>query len=53
MVVARVGVGEAFGDPRKWLAIASLLVSLGVLPKPWQKGIGTAAVLLWLYNEWR
>ncbi|GAB1512582.1 hypothetical protein [Actinophytocola sp. KF-1] len=51
--MARAGAGDAFGDPRKWLAIANLLVSLGVLPKTWQKGIGTAAVLLWLYHTWR
>ena len=51
--MAQVGAGSAFGDPRKWLALAGLLVSLGVLPKTWQKSIGTAAALLWLYHEWR
>lgn len=51
--MAQVGAGNPFSDPRQWLAIASLLVSLGVLPKTWQKSIGTAAVLLWLYHEWR
>lgn len=51
--MARAGAGDALSDPRTWLTIVSLLVSLGVLPKTWQKGIGTAAVLLWLYKEWR
>lgn len=51
--MTRADASVAFGDPRKWLAIASLLISLGVLPRTWQKGIGTAAVLFWLYREWR
>jgi len=51
--MAQAGAGNPFGDPRKWLAIAGLLVSLGVLPKTWQKSIGTATVLLWLYQEWK
>jgi hypothetical protein len=39
-------------DLGKWLAVAGLLVSLGVLPKTWQKGLGTAAALYWLYTHW-
>ena len=60
-VHGRVGNGTGSASPRgvyqaadgKWLAIAGVLVSLGVLPKTWQKAIGTAAALYWLFKEWR
>lgn len=36
---------------QKWLAVASILVSLGLLPKAWQKSIGTAGSIAWLINS--
>jgi hypothetical protein len=46
--------GITSGDMRKlqkWLALASILVSLGLLPKAWQKSIATAGSIVWLINS--
>lgn len=37
-----------FDDAQAWLALAAALASLGLLPKGWQKTIGTLSSLLWL-----
>ena len=51
--MSKATAGGLPDDLGKLLAIAGVLVSLGVLPKTWQKGIGTAAALYWLYKQWR
>lgn len=49
--MAKTATGGFPDDMGKWLAVASLLVSLGVLPKNWQKGVGAAAALVWLLGQ--
>lgn len=49
--MAKRAAGEFVDDMGKWLAVAGLLISLGVLPKNWQKGVGAAAALVWLYRQ--
>jgi hypothetical protein len=38
-------------DWQKWLALATALAALGILPKPWQKTLGTVSSLLWFVNR--
>jgi hypothetical protein len=38
-------------DWQKWLALAAALAALGILPKPWQKTLGTVSALLWFGNH--
>jgi hypothetical protein len=49
--MAKTATGGFADDMDKWLAVAGLLISLGVLPKNWQKGVGAAAALVWLYRR--
>lgn len=37
-------------DWQKWLMLAAALAALGILPKPWQKTLGTVSALLWFVN---
>jgi hypothetical protein len=39
------------GDWQKWIALASALAALGILPKPWQKTLGTISALLWFLDR--
>lgn len=50
--MAKTSTGGLLDDLGKWLAVATALVSLGVLPKTWQKGLGAAGALLFLYQQW-
>jgi hypothetical protein len=38
-------------DLGKWLALAAAAASLGILPKGWQKSLGTASALVWFIKQ--
>lgn len=39
------------GDIQAYLALASALASLGILPRPWQKTLGTLSSIVWLASR--
>jgi hypothetical protein len=55
----RVGVNNvarttSIGSPeewQKWLALAAALAALGILPKAWQKTLGTVSAALWFVSR--
>lgn len=38
-------------EAQPWLAIAAALVTIGVLPKGWQKTIGALGSIAWLVSR--
>lgn len=44
------GIGSS-GDWQKWIALAAALAALGILPRPWQKTLGTVSALLWFIDR--
>jgi len=45
--MAKTAVGGFPDDLGKWLALAAAAASVGLLPKGWQKALGTASALAW------
>ncbi len=53
LTVPRTSVAGVPGDMAKWLALASALAGLGILPKGWQKALsaaGAAIVIVKLFE---
>jgi hypothetical protein len=46
-----VGGMDFGGDPGKWLALAGLLISLGVLPRKWKGPVTAPGIGLWLWRN--
>lgn len=38
-------------DWQRWLTLAAAAAALGLLPRAWQKTLGTAAAALWLLKR--
>ena len=48
--MANTATGGFSDDLGKWLALAAAAAAVGLLPKGWQKALGTASFLIWLFR---
>jgi hypothetical protein len=47
----RSGLGGFDDDPAKWLALAGILIGLGILPRKYKGAVTAASVALWLWRH--